>query len=193
MKNNYKNIKGTKDIFPPESYNIKMIEDFIHKCLQSYGYGEIRTPFFESTDLFKRGIGEETDIVTKEMYSWVDQGNIALTLRPELTAPVVRAYNQYQLASKSPVTKLYYLSSLFRRERPQKGRLRQFSQFGVEAIGSQYPEQDAEVISIAYNIYKSLGVKDLTVKINSIGSAEIRAKYLKDLRDSLHNYLNLLV
>ena len=178
---NIRNVKGTKDLLPHDTLHWRQVENIIHHFMEMHGYGEIRTPVFEDTKLFQRGIGENSDIVTKEMYSWVDQGNIALTLRPELTAPVVRAYNQYQLASKSPVTKLYYLSSLFRRERPQKGRLRQFSQFGVEAIGSQYPEQDAEVISIAYNIYKSLGVKDLTVKINSIGSAEIRAKYLKDL------------
>ena len=161
---------------------------FIHQTLQSYGYGEIRTPFFENTNLFKRGIGQETDIVSKEMYSWVDQGGVELTLRPELTAPVIRAYNQHQLSSTSPISRLYYLSYLFRRERPQKGRQRQFSQYGIEAIGSPYSEQDVEVISIAYNIYKSLGIDNISVKINTIGSPEIRNKYLKELRGSLEKF-----
>jgi len=190
MKNEYKNIKGTKDIFPPESYNYKIIEDFIHQTLQSYGYGEIRTPFFENTNLFKRGIGNETDIVSKEMYSWIDQGGDELTLRPELTAPVIRAYNQHQLTSTSPITRLYYLSNLFRRERPQKGRQRQFSQYGVEALGSSYPEQDVEVISIAYNIYKMLNLSNISVKINTIGSPEIRDKYLMELRGSIQKFSN---
>ena len=106
MKSLYKNIKGTKDILPKDCYNLKKLEDFIHSILQSYGYGEIRTPYFETTNLFIRGIGEETDIVSKEMYSWTDQGGDSLTLRPELTAPVIRAYNQHQLSSISPITKL---------------------------------------------------------------------------------------
>ena len=190
MKSEYKNIKGTKDIFPPESYNYKIIEDFIHQTLQSYGYGEIRTPFFENTNLFKRGIGNETDIVSKEMYSWIDQGGDELTLRPELTAPVIRAYNQHQLTSTSPITRLYYLSNLFRRERPQKGRQRQFSQYGVEALGSSYPEQDVEVISIAYNIYKMLNLNNISVKINTIGSPEIRDKYLMELKESIQKFSN---
>ena len=190
MKSLYKNIKGTKDILPKDCYNLKKLEDFIHSILQSYGYGEIRTPYFETTNLFIRGIGEETDIVSKEMYSWTDQGGDSLTLRPELTAPVIRAYNQHQLSSISPITKLYYLSSLFRRERPQKGRQRQFSQFGVEAIGSEYPEQDAEVISIAYNIYKTLKIDNINVKINTIGSPDIRDKYIQDLRSSLESFSN---
>ena len=190
MKPIYKNIKGTKDILPKDSYKIKKIEDFIHNMLQSYGYGEIRTPYFETTNLFIRGIGEATDIVSKEMYSWIDQGGYDLTLRPELTAPVIRAYNQHQLSSISPITKLYYLSSLFRRERPQKGRQRQFSQFGVEAIGSKYPEQDAEVISIAYNIYKAFKIDNINVKINTIGSPDIRDKYIQDLRNSLEKFSN---
>ena len=190
MKSLYKNIKGTKDILPKDCYNIKKIEDFIHKILQSYGYGEIRTPFFETTNLFIRGIGESTDIVSKEMYSWIDQGGYNLTLRPELTAPVIRAYNQHQLSAISPITKLYYLSSLFRRERPQKGRQRQFSQFGVEAIGSEYPEQDAEVISIAHNVFKSLKVDNINVRINTIGSADIRGKYIQELKKSLNKFSN---
>ena len=119
------------------------------------------------------------------MYSWTDQGGENLTLRPELTAPVVRAYIQHQLGTIKPLNRLYYIDSLFRRERPQKGRQRQFHQFGIEAIGSPYPEQDAEVITMAYKIYETFGIQNLSVRINSIGSASIREKYLAELRNSL--------
>jgi len=151
-----------------------------------HGYGEIRTPIFEDTKLFHRGIGEDTDIVSKEMYSWTDQGGDNLTLRPELTAPVVRAYIQHQMGTLQPLNRLYYIDSLFRRERPQKGRQRQFHQFGIEAIGSPHPEQDAEVITMAYKIYETFGIKDLSVRINSIGSAKIKELYLATLRDALN-------
>ena len=174
-----RNIKGTKDLLPNETVKWRFIESKIHKIVSSYGYGEIRTPVFESTDLFVRGIGNETDIVSKEMYSWLDQGGKKLTLRPELTAPVVRSYIQHNLQSLGPLTKLYYFDSLFRRERPQAGRQRQFHQYGIEALGSEFPEQDAEVIEIAYNIYKQFNIKELAVRINTIGSSSIRENYLK--------------
>ena len=119
-------------------------------------HGEIKTPAFENTELFIRGVGTETDIVSKEMYSWKDQGGNNLTLKPEVTASVVRAFIQHNLGKRNLLNKLYYIDSLFRRERPQKGRLRQFNQFGVEVIGSSFPEQDAEVIALAYNLYKYL-------------------------------------
>ncbi len=182
---NIKNIKGTKDLLPNETINWRQIENIIHHFMEVHGYSEIRTPVFENTKLFHRGIGENTDIVSKEMYSWTDRGGDSLTLRPELTAPVVRSYIQHKMGKSRPLNRLYYIDSLFRRERPQKGRLRQFHQFGIEAIGSPFPEQDAEVITMAYKIYETFGIKDLSVRINSIGSPEIRTPYLKKLRDAL--------
>ena len=187
-----RNIKGTKDLLPNDTAKWRFIESKIHKIVNSYGYGEIRTPVFESTDLFVRGIGNETDIVSKEMYSWLDQGGKKLTLRPELTAPVVRSYIQHNLQSLGPLTKLYYFDSLFRRERPQAGRQRQFHQYGIEALGSEFPEQDAEVIEIAYNIYKQFNIKELAVRINTIGSSSIRENYLKILKKSLSKYKSYL-
>ena len=161
----FRNIKGTHDILPEDIKIWQLVESKIHEIMQCHGYGEIRTPIFESTELFIRGIGTDTDIVNKEMYSWIDQGGNALTLKPELTAPVARAYLQHQLGNQNPIHRLYYLDTLFRRERPQKGRQRQFHQFGIEAIGSIYPEQDAEVISMAYNIFDMLGIEDLELVI----------------------------
>ena len=183
-----RNIKGTKDLLPNDTIKWRWIESNIHHIMNSYGYGEIRTPVFENTELFIRGIGNESDIVSKEMYSWIDQSKKSLTLRPELTAPVIRAYIQHNMQSLGPITKLYYFDSLFRRERPQAGRQRQFHQYGIEAIGSEFPEQDAEIISIAYNIYCFFGINDLSIRINSIGSSSIREKYLKILRKSLEKY-----
>ena len=178
-------VKGTKDLLPHDTLHWREVENIIHHFMAVHGYGEIRTPIFEETKLFLRGIGEDTDIVSKEMYSWTDQGGNNLTLRPELTAPVVRSYIQHQLGTLRPLNRLYYIDSLFRRERPQKGRQRQFHQFGVEAIGSAHPEQDAEVITMAYKIYETFGIEGLSVRINSIGSAEIREPYLDTLRNSL--------
>tara|TARA_B100000029_G_scaffold428131_1_gene437879 strand:- start:6823 stop:8073 length:1251 start_codon:yes stop_codon:yes gene_type:complete len=187
-----KNIKGTKDIFGDDSYIWQYVEYAIHNFIQKYGYTEIRTPKFENSALFKRTIGNDTDIVSKEMYSWTDQGNNSLTLKPEVTASVVRAYIQHNLGKKNITNKLYYIDSLFRRERPQKGRYRQFEQFGIEAIGSKYPEQDSEVISLAYNFYKNLNIKNLSLKINNIGSRETRLKYKKELLNYLKPFSNKL-
>ena len=183
-----KNIKGTKDLLPDITYNIKDIENHICRFMYLHGYGEIRTPIFESTELFTRSVGEDTDIVNKEMYTWQDQNGQSLTLRPEMTASVVRAYIQKQLWKSEPISKFYYMGPSFRRERPQKGRLRQFHQFGVEAIGSINPEQDAEVISIAYNIYQMFGIKELSIKINTLGSNNVREKYVSDLKKSLSKF-----
>ena len=184
-KHMIKNIKGTKDIFPEIASNLQDVESHINTFMNIHGYGEIRTPIFESTELFTRSVGEYTDIVNKEMYTWEDQNGQSLTLRPEITASVVRAYVQKQLWKIEPISKFYYIGPSFRRERPQKGRLRQFHQFGVEALGSENPEQDAEIISMAYNIYKMFGIKDLNIKINSLGSSNIRKKYSLDLKKSL--------
>jgi len=185
-----KNIKGTKDLLPNAILNIQDIEKHLNIFMNIHGYGEIRTPIFESTELFARSVGEHTDIVNKEMYTWIDQNEQSLTLRPEMTASVVRAYIQKQLWKIEPISKFYYIGPSFRRERPQKGRLRQFHQFGIEAIGSPNPEQDAEIISMAYNIYKMFGIDNLAIKINSLGSGNIRKKYGIDLRDSLMTFKN---
>ena len=184
---NFRTIKGTHDILPDERIIWLKVENSIHTIMQQNGYGEIRTPAFENTELFVRGIGTETDIVTKEMYSWTDQGGNQLTLKPELTAPVVRAYLQHQMGNNNPIHRLYYFDALFRRERPQKGRQRQFYQFGAEAIGSPNPEQDAEIIALAYNIYQKFDIQNMIVRLNSIGSADIRPKYLDKLRNSVQN------
>ena len=187
-----KNIKGTKDLLPNSTYDLQDIENHLMRFLHIHGYGEIRTPIFETTELFSRSVGENTDIVNKEMYTWEDQNGQSLTLRPEMTASVVRTYVQKQIWKIEPISKFYYIGPLFRRERPQKGRLRQFHQFGIEAIGSQNPEQDAEVISIAYNIYKMFGVEDLSIKVNSLGSDNIREKFAKDLKNSILKFKSVL-
>ena len=189
-KNQIRSIKGTQDILPKESLKWRILEKKIHDTMELFNYGEIRTPAFEKTELFDRGVGMQTDIVTKEMYSWVDQGGETLTLKPELTAPVSRAYIQHSLGIQKPLTKLYYIDALFRRERPQKGRFRQFHQFGVEAFGSEHPEIDSEIISIAVRLFKELGVKDLTLKLNSIGSENCREDYKKELKKFLKPHLN---
>jgi len=181
----FRSIKGTYDVLPNISNKWKNVELHIHQYLSRAGYGEIRTPIFENTELFKQSVGEDSDVVSKEMYSWVDQGGTDLTLKPEYTASVVRSYIQNNLNSISPISKLYYIGDLFRRERPQKGRYRQFRQFGIEAIGSQYSEQDAEIISIAWNILSDLGIQDITLNLNSIGSSETRKKYRQVLIDYL--------
>jgi len=185
-----RSIKGTQDILPEESMKWQSLEDQIRKISSYYGYKEIRTPAFENTKLFSRGVGEETDIVSKEMYSWTDQGGENLTLKPELTAPVARAYIQHNLGRIRPINKLYYIDALFRRERPQKGRYRQFHQFGVEAFGSEHPEIDAEVIALAISVFESLGLEGLKLSLNSIGSAECRENYRTALKDYLKPYFN---
>ena len=177
----FRSIKGTYDVLPDVSNKWKSIESYIHRNLNRAGYNEIRTPIFENTELFKRSVGLDSDVVSKEMYSWIDQGGTDLTLKPEYTASVVRSYIQNNLGASLPVSKLYYIGDLFRRERPQKGRYRQFRQFGIEAIGSKYPEQDSEVISIAYNLITGLGINDITLKLNSIGSSETRKNYRQAL------------
>jgi histidyl-tRNA synthetase len=183
-------IKGTKDILPDQSHRWQALKDIIRSTMDHYGYDEIRTPVFERTELFARGVGEETDIVSKEMYSWTDQGGENLTLKPDLTAPVVRAFIQHNLREQSPINKLYYIDTLFRRERPQKGRYRQFHQFGIEAFGSENPEIDVEVIAVALAVLNNLGLEGLTLKLNSIGSPECRTLYRQAIRSYLKPYLN---
>ena len=189
-KETIQSIKGTKDILPNQSHGWQALKVIIRSTMNNYGYKEIRTPAFERTELFSRGVGEETDIVSKEMYSWTDQGGENLTLKPDLTAPVVRAFIQHNLREQSPINKLYYIDTLFRRERPQKGRYRQFHQFGIEAFGSENPEIDAEVIAVALAVLNKLGLEGLTLKLNSIGSPECRTLYRQAIRSYLKPYLN---
>ncbi|MFO7445078.1 MAG: histidine--tRNA ligase [Ignavibacteriaceae bacterium] len=180
-----KAITGTKDILPHEYPSWKHLEDIVRKVFTSFNYKEIRTPVFEETALFARGIGEETDIVGKEMYTFLDRSETSVTLKPEMTASVVRAFIEHSLAAKQSLNKLYYISPMFRQERPQAGRLRQFHQFGAEALGSTSPLLDAEIILMPYDIMKLLGLNDLTVKINSLGIPESREAYKIKLREFL--------
>ena len=188
----FRSIKGTYDILPNDADRWQRVETRVREFITRAGYSEIRTPAFEKTELFTRSVGEDSDVVSKEMYSWTDQGGTDITLKPEYTASVIRSYIQHNLGAKSPLTKLYYLDNLFRRERPQKGRYRQFRQYGIEAIGSPHPEQDAEVITIAYELLVELGIKDITLKLNSIGSSECRNKYRQALKDFLQPHIDKL-
>ena len=188
----FRSIKGTYDILPNDADSWQRVETCVREFITRAGYSEIRTPAFEKTELFTRSVGEDSDVVSKEMYSWTDQGGTDITLKPEYTASVIRSYIQHNLGAKWPLTKLYYLGNLFRRERPQKGRYRQFRQYGIEAIGSPHPEQDAEVITIAYELLVELGIKDITLKLNSIGSLECRNEYRQALKDFLQPHLDKL-
>ena len=188
----FRSIKGTYDILPNDADSWQRVETCVREFITRAGYSEIRTPAFEKTELFTRSVGEDSDVVSKEMYSWTDQGGTDITLKPEYTASVIRSYIQHNLGAKSPLTKLYYLDNLFRRERPQKGRYRQFRQYGIEAIGSPHPEQDAEVITIAYELLVELGIKDITLKLNSIGSLECRNEYRQALKNFLQPHLDKL-
>ena len=188
----FRSIKGTYDILPNDADRWQRVETHVRGFITRAGYSEIRTPAFEKTELFTLSVGEDSDVVSKEMYSWTDQGGTDLTLKPEYTASVMRSYIQHNLGAQSPLTKLYYLDNLFRRERPQKGRYRQFRQYGIEAIGSPHPEQDAEIIAIAYELLIELGIKDITLKLNSIGSPECRNEYRQALKDFLQPHLDKL-
>ena len=179
-----RSIKGTHDILPSDSSQWQHLEQIVHDVCGRFRYEEIRTPVFEETRLFSRSVGEDTDIVSKEMYTWEDRGGTSLTLRPELTASVVRSYIQHNLGSQAPVQRLYYMGPLFRRERPQKGRQRQFHQFGVEAFGSENPEQDAEIIAIAWHMLSACGLNQTaSLQLNSIGSSKCRSDYRNVLKD----------
>ena len=180
-----KAIKGTKDIFDPEIEKWQFLEEIVSDIFRNFNYSEIRTPVFEETSLFARGIGESTDIVGKEMYTFTDRSGNSLTLKPEGTASVVRAVLEHSLYKSKPLNKFYYISPMFRQERPQAGRLRQFHQFGGEALGSNHPYLDAEMILIPYVILQSLGLSDFNVKLNSLGVPESREKYKAVLREYL--------
>src|ERR1035438_7337027 len=183
-----KAVRGTRDLLPPETALWNRIEATARAVFSRYNFGEIRTPVFEDTGLFARGVGEETDIVSKEMYTWEDRARAqsektqSLTLRPENTAGVVRAYIEHQLGESGQLQKLYYIGPQFRRERPQKGRYRQFSQIGAEVLGppsagSESPLRDAEVLEMLATLLDELGITGWTLELNSVGSAADRARY----------------
>ncbi len=173
--------KGTSDILPSESYKWQFVENVIRDTCRLYGFSEIRTPVFEHTEVFVRGVGDTTDVVTKEMYTFEDKGGRSITLRPEGTAGIVRSFIENGIFNEPLPAKLYYLINCFRYEKPQKGRLRQFSQFGVELFGATSPATDAHVISLPYTVLKKLGIGDITLNINSIGCAKCRGEYRKAL------------
>ncbi|MFA7288538.1 MAG: histidine--tRNA ligase [Melioribacteraceae bacterium] len=187
-----KAITGTNDILAEESYKWRELEKLVNDTMSFYNYKEIRTPIFEETALFSRGIGDATDIVSKEMYSFIDRSGLSLTLKPEMTASVARALIEHSLDKKQSLNKLYYISPMFRQERPQAGRFRQFHQFGAEVLGSQSPLLDAEMIIIAYDIFAKLELTNLKVKINSLGITESRELYKEKLKDYLLPHFNNL-
>jgi len=178
----YASPRGTRDILPEESALWQQIEKTCQQVFALYNYREIRTPLFESTELFSRSIGKTTDIVSKEMYTFTDRGDRSLTLRPEETAPVVRAALENNLIQRDQLLKLYYIGPMFRYERPQAGRYRQFYQAGVEAFGSADPTLDAEIVIMAWQIFEKLGLLDLEVDINSVGDEKCRPQYVEKLK-----------
>jgi len=178
----YTRQRGTRDILPSEIKTWQFLEDNARAVFESYNYAEIRTPVFEQTELFTRSIGEDTDIVGKEMYTFTDKGERSITLRPEETAPVVRAIIENNLLGQNELVKLYYIGPMFRYERPQAGRSRQFHQAGVEVFGSSDPLIDAEVIELGLRYFIQIGLKELEVDINSVGCKKCRPKYKEELK-----------
>jgi len=174
--------RGTADILPDESYKLRFMEKTVSEAAALFGFKEIRTPVFEHTELFQRGIGDTTDVVQKEMYTFEDNGKRSITLRPEGTAGAVRAFLEHGLFNEPLPQKYYYLTSCYRYEKPQSGRLREFHQFGVEALGSDSPAQDAEVIALAKHIFDMLELDGITLEINSIGCPECRGNFQNALK-----------
>lgn len=180
--------KGTKDTMPRDSYKVQYIEKEFSELCRLYGFGEVRTPMFESTELFNRGVGETTDIVQKEMYTFEDLGHRSITLKPEGTSPAVRAFIESHDYAEMQPTKYYYDTPCFRYERPQAGRLREFHQFGVENFGTPDMMADAEVIALASDFIKKIGIEDVELRINSVGCRECRPVYRNALQDYLRPY-----
>ncbi|CAL7913699.1 histidine--tRNA ligase [Fusobacterium necrophorum] len=176
-----KAVRGTKDIIGEDALKYNYISEISKQVFESYGCQFIKTPIFEETDLFKRGIGEATDVVEKEMYTFKDRGDRSITLRPENTASVVRSYLENAIYAKEDVSRFYYNGSMFRYERPQAGRQREFNQIGVEVLGEKSPILDAEIIAMGYKLLQKLGITDLEVRINCIGSNASRTEYRKKL------------
>ena len=187
-----KAIKGTKDVLPSESYKNQYIEATCLGVAENFGYKEMRTPVFEHTELFQRGVGDTTDVVQKEMYTFDDKGGRSITLRPEGTSGAARAFLENGLSNEALPQKICYLTSCYRYEKPQAGRLREFHQFGIECFGATSPLADAEMISLAKQIFDELGVKDLHLELNSIGCPKCRAEYHKALKEYFSQYKDKL-
>ena len=181
-------IKGTQDTLPKESYKVQYVESAVRETAENFGFFEMRTPVFEHTELFQRGVGETTDVVQKEMYTFEDKGGRSITLRPEGTAGAVRSFLEHGLFNEALPQKIYYLTSCYRYEKPQAGRLREFHQFGIECFGAGEPAADAEVISLANEVFNYLGVNNLALEINSIGCPECRKEYHKALKEYFAQY-----
>lgn len=181
-------IKGTQDTLPNESYKIQYIESAVRETAENFGFHEMRTPVFEHTELFQRGVGETTDVVQKEMYTFEDKGGRSITLRPEGTAGSVRAFLEHGLFNEALPQKIYYLTSCYRYEKPQAGRLREFHQFGIECFGAGNASADAEAISLANEVFNYLGINNLSLEINSIGCPECRKEYHKALKEYFDRY-----
>ncbi|HXL04206.1 MAG: histidine--tRNA ligase [Firmicutes bacterium] len=184
--------RGTIDVFPEKPGVWQRLEETVRSVCRNAGYTEIRTPIFEHTELFQRGVGESTDIVEKEMYTFLDKGERSITLRPEGTAPVVRAYLEHKMWALPQPVKVYYIGPMFRYERPQMGRLRQHTQFGVEALGASSPALDAEVISVLISVYQRLGLEGFVVRLNSIGCSKCRPRYKESLMNLLSKHTDEL-
>lgn len=181
-------IKGTQDTLPGEAYKVQYVESAMRETAENFGFREMRTPVFEHTELFQRGVGETTDVVQKEMYTFLDKGERSITLRPEGTAGAVRAFLEHGLFNEALPQKIYYLTSCYRYEKPQAGRLREFHQFGVECFGAGEPAADAEAISLANEIFNYLGIDGLSLEINSIGCPVCRKEYHKALKEYFEKY-----
>lgn len=175
--------RGTNDVLPSETPKWQYVESKFRELCARYGYAELRTPTFEDTELFTRNLGEATDVVSKEMYTFEDRGGRSITLRPEGTAPAIRAYVEHNLGAQLPVSKMYYIGRIFRYERPQAGRYREHTQLGAEAVGSIDPALDAEVISLAVQFYRSIGINEFELRLNSIGCPNCRPVYRQALVD----------
>jgi len=191
MKSKFQKVKGTYDILPPEIEKWNHVISLLQSLSNSFGFEEIKTPIIENLDLFKQNVGFETD-VSKEMFSWEDSSNNHLALKPEMTAPVVRAFIESGFYRSKPLCKLFYIDALFRREKPQKGRQRQFHQFGVEALGCSEIEQDVEIILLATKILCQLGIENTVLQINNIGNTDTRQLYQKKLSQYFTSYKSQL-
>ena len=191
MKSKFQKVKGTYDILPPEIEKWNHVISLLQSLSNSFGFEEIKTPIIENLDLFKQNVGFETD-VSKEMFSWEDSSNNHLALKPEMTAPVVRAFIESGFYRSKPLCKLFYIDALFRREKPQKGRQRQFHQFGVEALGCSEIEQDVEIILLATKILCQLGIENTVLQINNIGNTDTRQLYQEKLSQYFTSYKSQL-
>lgn len=187
-----KKIKGTEDIMPKDSYRWIFLEDIMRRQANAYGYKEVRTPVFEQTALFSRGVGETTDVVQKEMYTFSTKGDESITLRPEGTAGAARAFLEHSVQNDGLPSKQYYLTTCYRYEKPQAGRQREFHQFGIEVFGTQNPSADAEVISLVNGLFEVLGLSNIRLEINSIGCPKCRSKYHEKLKEYFSQYKDKL-